>query len=386
MDSIDVELDGGSVGDKYIVNRRIARSICGELLKASLAKDGTPVAIKRSYKKKVPRDGLEDPSFEKQALERLQAAREHATALAFPSHIVRVLETMEDKDVVVLVLEYCAGGDLCEFLIRHPPCEGGGRNRAIAASLFIQMARAVSEVHSAELSHLDLSLENFLLCSPASPSPSSSPSDSVSEPLITKLSDFGQAREARFAFTLTHSRGQGLVPGKDFYRAPEWNEIREGLLNGSLCAGENVMVDGQKSDIFMLGVALFVLLTGNPPWSVASEKCDPAFLYFKTHGLSALLRHASRKKLPKISPPVIDLLSHMLDPNPASRYCIADVLRHPVCVFASSSPQRARSSPRAASASAKKERHERALSLFEKEGRERTLSEREAEPQIPGDA
>merc|ERR1719491_2411655 len=92
------------------------------------------------------------------------------------AHIVKVHEYFEEEKVVNVVLDYCVGGDMLEFIQQN-----GAYHSAKARRLFAQMISAIDYLHrDLKVAHRDLKPDNILLA------------DEAGE--VLKISDFGIPR------------------------------------------------------------------------------------------------------------------------------------------------------------------------------------------------
>jgi serine/threonine-protein kinase len=141
-------------------------------------------------------------------------------------HIVQVYAVGEHQGQPFLCLEYLTGGSLAAKLggRPQPPRE--------AARLLQLLAGAVQHAHERGVVHRDLKPSNVLLAGDGTP----------------KVSDFGLARFGRPERTAT-----GAIVGTPSYMAPEQ------------ARGEGGQV-GPATDVWALGVILYELLTGQPPF------------------------------------------------------------------------------------------------------------------------
>ncbi|KPV75340.1 uncharacterized protein RHOBADRAFT_53329 [Rhodotorula graminis WP1] len=147
-----------------------------------------------------------------------------------------------------LVLDYCPGGELFDFLGDwHQQVSEG-----LARRMFGELCSAVGWMHEVGLVHRDIKLENILLT--CRPFPCASPStllSSLPTPFV-KLTDFGLSRFINPASPLLATRC-----GSEEYAAPE-------LIMGK-------KYDGRQTDAWALGVVLFAIITGVMPFVEATD-------------------------------------------------------------------------------------------------------------------
>jgi MAP/microtubule affinity-regulating kinase len=140
-------------------------------------------------------------------------------------HIIKLYEVIETKNTVFLVMEYCSGGELYDYLVVH-----GKMKERDARSKFRQILSAVSYCHKKQIIHRDLKAENLLL----------------DKDLNIKIADFG------FSNVFDPESKLDTFCGSPPYAAPE-------LFQGRRYVGPEV-------DIWSLGVILYVLCTGCLPF------------------------------------------------------------------------------------------------------------------------
>jgi serine/threonine-protein kinase len=150
-------------------------------------------------------------------------------------HIVPLYRVDEADGWLYLVLEYVPGGSLKERLT-------GPLSPGVAAALLAPVARALEQLHLAGILHLDVKPANLLIDAPSGTSLDRAP---------LKLADFGIARSGEDGATT--GTGLGAAPGTLPYMAPEQLAGRRAAL-------------GPAADIHAMGVILYELLTGRPPF------------------------------------------------------------------------------------------------------------------------
>jgi serine/threonine protein kinase len=162
---------------------------------------------------------------------RFDAEARAAARLQHP-HIVQVFEVGEHDGLPYLALELVGGGSLAR------QCRGQPWEAHRAARLIEQLAQAVQHAHEHGVVHRDLKPDNVLLTADGTP----------------KITDFGLARRTDIDAGLSRS---GLLVGTPSYMAPEQ------------AVGKSKAV-GPAADVWSLGVLLYELLTGRPPFRAAS--------------------------------------------------------------------------------------------------------------------
>lgn len=163
--------------------------------------------------------------------ERFEAEARAAARLDHPG-IVPVYEVGEIGGRPYFSMKHVCGTTLAQRLAEGPlpPRE--------AARMLAAVARAIHFAHLRGVLHRDLKPSNILL-------------DEQGEPHVT---DFGLAKQITDAASLTKS---GAVLGTPAYMAPEQAVGARGQV-------------GPQSDVYSLGVILYHMLTGRPPFQAAS--------------------------------------------------------------------------------------------------------------------
>jgi len=159
--------------------------------------------------------------------------RAEARALAKLSHpnVASLYSLIEDDDGLFLVMEYVEGNTLAALLATSGPLPFDS-----AFALFHQILDGVGHAHDAGVVHRDLKPANLM----------------VDARGRVKVMDFGIARMAGAARTTHH----GKLVGTPEYMSPE--QVR----------GEDATL---RSDIYSLGILLYEMLTGQPPFRAAAS-------------------------------------------------------------------------------------------------------------------
>ncbi|HEV8225200.1 MAG TPA: protein kinase, partial [Rubrobacteraceae bacterium] len=212
-------------------------------------------------------------------VERFKREARSAAALNHPN-IVQVYDQghTEDGDHYI-AMECVPGGTLAQRIKR-----GGPIDPREAAGLASRVADALAVAHGRGIIHRDIKPQNVLLTASGEP----------------KVADFGIARAAS-AKTMTET---SLILGTASYMSPE--QVR----------GERV---GPESDLYSLGVVLYEMLTGEPPYSA-----DNPLATAMKH-LDEPPRHP-REANPTVPEGLDALTTKLLAKDPADRYARSAVL------------------------------------------------------------
>lgn len=146
----------------------------------------------------------------------------------------KLFANFDDQNVSVLVQEYVSGQSLFQLIKAKGQKAGLGEDQA--KYYFKQIMEAVRFMHGHLICHRDLKLENIL----------------VSDRNRVKIIDFG------FSIRTQEDVPLKIFCGTSSYMSPEI--VRKAQYNGF------------KSDVWALGVVLYVMLTGKFPFKAKTEK------------------------------------------------------------------------------------------------------------------
>ncbi|ONK55374.1 uncharacterized protein A4U43_UnF4100 [Asparagus officinalis] len=261
------------VKSTYTMGKELGRGQFGVTHLCTLKSTGQQFACKTLSKRKLHnKEDIEDVRREVQIMYHL----------AGQPNIVELKEVFEDKHSVHLVMELCAGGELFDRIISK-----GQYTERAAASLLRTIVQIVHTCHSMGVIHRDLKPENFLLLNKEEDAP-------------LKATDFG--------LSVFFKQGEIFrdIVGSAYYIAPEVLKKKY----------------GPEVDIWSIGVMLYILLCGTPPFWAESE-----------HGIfKAILEgpiDLSSDPWPHISDGAKDLVKKMLCKDPQKRLTAFQVLNHP---------------------------------------------------------
>ncbi|CAF0868718.1 unnamed protein product [Rotaria sordida] len=251
---------------KYFLDRTIGKGNFAVVKLATHCDTQQKVAIKIIDKSRL------DPSDRKKLEREIIVMK----SLVHP-YIIRLYEVMESKNLIYLVTEYAANGELLDLLIREKRL-----SEPKAKEKFRQLVLAVEYIHSKNIVHRDLKAENLLLDGRGN----------------IKVADFG------FANVFYPDSKLQTFCGSPPYAAPELFQC--------------LPYSPEKVDVWSLGVLLYVFVCGHLP--------------FDSNNLAELRKHvlAGQYRLPfYISADCSSIISHMLTVDPNQRYTINDIKKHP---------------------------------------------------------
>ncbi|KAG8200582.1 hypothetical protein JTE90_000652 [Oedothorax gibbosus] len=252
---------------KYILHQTLGTGGFAKVKLATHMLTGEKVAIKIMDKATLGDD-----------LPRVQLEIEALKVLNHPN-ICKLYQVIETENKFFLVLEYCPGGELFDYII-----EKDRVTEKEARAFFRQIISAVSYIHGKGYAHRDLKPENLLLDGEHN----------------LKLIDFGLCAKPKSGM----QQQLDTCCGSPAYAAPE------------LITGDNY--NGNKVDIWSMGVLLYALLCG--------------FLPFDDENVTKLYRKIQKGRYfcPSwLSVESKAILSEMLQVNPARRISIEDLKVHP---------------------------------------------------------
>ena len=165
-------------------------------------------------------------------------------------NIVNYIESKKTKNHIYIVMEYCNGGSLSKCLKKYKEVFKKPFTEKIVQYLMRQILNALNVLHSNNILHRDLKLDNILVCF-------NSEKDKESLNMLNstvKITDFG------FCSILNNNEELAkTVIGTPIYMPPD-------MINA--IADKKNIVDkyAYKSDIWSLGILCYEMLVGNFPF------------------------------------------------------------------------------------------------------------------------
>ena len=199
-------------------------------------------------------------------------------------YIVKYYESFEENNYLNIVMEYCDGGDLSEFISKNKS-NHILLNEDLIWNIFIKILIGLAELHKNKILHRDLKTMNIFL----------------TKNLDIKLGDFGVAK------ILNQSDFANTIIGTPYYLSPE------------LC---EKLPYNDKSDIWALGCILYELCTFNHPFDADCQ----ASLMLK------ILKNQPQRIHKSYSDNLQKLIYLILDKNQETRPSCKDILDLPYVI------------------------------------------------------
>lgn len=194
-------------------------------------------------------------------------------------NIVRLYEVIDTQTKLYLILELGDGGDMFDYIMKHEE----GLTEELAKKYFAQIVHAISYCHRLHVVHRDLKPENVVF---------------FEKQGLVKLTDFGFSNKFQPGKKLTTSCGSLA------YSAPE------------ILLGDEY--DAPAVDIWSLGVILFMLVCGQPPFQEANDSETLTMIMDCKYTVPA-----------RVSSTCKDLIDRMLQRDPKRRASLEQIETHP---------------------------------------------------------
>jgi serine/threonine protein kinase, bacterial len=253
------------LGSRYLLHDRLGQGAMGVVWRGQDLETGAWVAIKL-----LRPDYAGSPA----AVARFVGERNALVRFRHPN-VVNLRDMIVEGDRLALVMDLITGGDL-DIFRQH---NGGTLAPVVAVKVTAQICEGLAAAHAADIVHRDLKPSNVLL-----------------QAGQVKLADFGISRIAGEARRTT----TGTVMGTPTYLAPE-------AINGDEPTA--------ACDVYAVGITLYELLTGKPP--------------FDGHVVAVMQAHLQREpeRIAGIADRLWDVIASCLSKDPAGRPTASDLAR-----------------------------------------------------------
>lgn len=220
------------------------------------------------------------------------------------ANICKTQEIIQVADRIFIVMQYCPHGTIADLLHKLGPL-----SEPVARDLFIQTVDAVVYMHSIDLAHRDLKVENILL----------------DQDFCPKLTDFSYSIDVREKHNSLSRKSHKSGSLKQLKNVKSRSPIK---LSDTFCGTlpylspemiRQTPYDSKKTDVWSLGVCLYVTLNDRLPFPfndirLMVKKQITRDYKFRAHG--------------EFSDQLRDIISLMLEPDFPKRLTSQEVSRH----------------------------------------------------------
>ena len=270
MSDDEEEIEDKQVGD-YILNNELGSGGFGKVVLGTHIPTGEKVAIKIMDKEQI----LSDELNKERVLNEISILK-----IVRHNNIIKLYEVMETPQKIYLIMEYCDNGEMFDYIVSKQHL-----TEEQACVFFQEIIDALTYLHSQKIVHRDVKPENILL-------------QTFGNTLTTKLIDFGISR------TYTSDKLITTPCGTASYAPPEMHKGEEyyGLL----------------SDVWSAGVLLYAMVFGYLPFCEEDEEVN----------IDNIIK--GNYEIPEeASPDLQDLIKHIMDIDPLTRYDLDQIKKHP---------------------------------------------------------
>lgn len=205
--------------------------------------------------------------------------------------ITKILEVFETDKYILIIMEYINGGNLYSFVKKRRHL-----TEKTAKFLFKQIIQGIKYMHQNHIVHRDIKLENILI--------------DLNNNI--KICDFGIGKVLSENNSILYDQC-----GTPMYIAPE-----------ILLCRKDKGYEAYPVDIWSAGIALYIMLSGNLPFTVNCQSRTKT-RDNNTNELQLAIISKDPKPITDISPEAQDLLKGLLDKNPKTRLTPDQILNHP---------------------------------------------------------
>ncbi|KFQ41639.1 Serine/threonine-protein kinase Nek5, partial [Nestor notabilis] len=268
--------------DEYEIIKKIGEGSFGKIFLAKGKVDNEQCVIKEIDLSKLP--VKEKEASQKEVI--LLAKMKHA-------NIVTFYASLQEKNKLYIVMEYCDGGDLMKRInMQH----GVLFDEDQILSWFVQISLGLKHIHDKKILHRDVKAQNIFLSNNGE---------------VAKLGDFGIARQLNSTMEFAHT-----CVGTPYYLSPE------------ICENQPY---NNKTDIWSLGCVLYELCAlKHPEYLLSSFYC---LIKFEGNSLHQLVLKICRGRFHPVSPnysyDLRILISQLFKISPRDRPSINSILRKP---------------------------------------------------------
>ena len=273
----------------YLYGRRLGQGAFAKVNLGLNVLTGRVVAIK-SFKKKAEEKfniKMKKIQYETELMKRFNH-----------KNITKILEVFHDEEYMLIIMEYINGENLFSFVKKRRKL-----SEKLAKFLFRQIILGIEHIHSKNVVHRDIKLENIM----------------IDFNNTIKICDFGIGKVLKSEDELLYDKC-----GTPMYMAPE-----------IILSNENDGYKGFPVDIWSSGITLYIMLSGTLPFNLKSKNNKKENISFNENKrynntyLQNQIISVKPREIENISEEAKDLLKGILNKNPEKRLTCNQILNHP---------------------------------------------------------
>ena len=276
----------------YVLIKSLGKGSFGEVYLTQKGKSSKLYATKR-----IPCSKLSSKDFKKYLDNEILIMRQLQH-----ENIIKFQDCYKTENNIYIIMEYINGGSLSEFLANYKLKHGHSFPQKMIQFFIKQIVQGLIYIHSKEIIHRDIKLENILIKLPFD-------NASIDENNYTfskiKIIDFGLATQSTLAKSLV---------GSPIYMDP--NILKKYEKSGGV---EKFKLYDKKADIWSLGAITYEMLTGES--------------VFKASSLPELLNKVKKGdyflEVKDLSNEILSFLNGMLQNDPKKRASAVELSKHP---------------------------------------------------------
>ena len=233
--------------DNYRLLKKIGEGKTGDVFLGIDTKSNTLVAIKRIERNNLTEHGIKNIRRELEILHKMNH-----------QNIISLKNFRKSTNHFYIILEYCNGGDLYTYTKKYIKVNKHPLNELYIQNIIKQIAPAIEYMHSKNIIHRDIKLENILINFdnyPNLPENGNLPPElkfedkSLNKLFTIKIADLGYSKD------LIKDNEASTILGNPINMAPDIIDKEKGKKTYNT-----------STDLWSLGVITYELLTGSPPF------------------------------------------------------------------------------------------------------------------------
>ncbi|KAL5114730.1 Protein kinase protein rad53 [Pleosporales sp. CAS-2024a] len=280
-------------GNKYNIIGVLGKGAFATVHQLATKMDGRLLAAKELEKRRFMKNGTLDKKIDNEM--KIMESLRHP-------NIVEFVEYYDAGEYIYIIMEFVRHGDLQAYLN-----QGGPMDESLVKMMAQQTLSALNYLHRAKITHRDIKPDNLLIAD--------------LEPFTIKLSDFGLSKVVQHDETFLKT-----FCGTLLYCAPEvFPDYGNSKGTKRRRGAKQYHAYSSSVDIWSFGGVLYYALCGEPPFKGIADQTGEAMY----NNIMSTPLDTTPLERRGVSAACIDLLTRMLQTDPALRPTDRECLSHP---------------------------------------------------------